>query len=113
MVSTINPFRLWIDMQVSCLHTSRIPVPRSTVHHCQHGVQELTKVKGVSETAAAVIAYTERHLARMDRLLRSSFLLDYTLDRLHVVSPLVSPQLSGYQSFACEAVCHVIWACWD
>jgi hypothetical protein len=32
-------------------------------------------------------AYTERHIARMDRLRRSVALLDYTLAAMRVVSP--------------------------
>lgn len=53
-----------------------------------HVVQELQKVPGIEDLANALLAYTQRHLARMDRLLRSSYLLDYTLDRLNVLSPL-------------------------
>ncbi len=33
----------------------------------------------------ALSAYTERHLARMDRLRRSVSLLDYTLGCMHVI----------------------------
>ena len=51
-------------------------------------MQELEKVPRIAETTGALMAYTHRHLSRMDRLLRSSYLLDYTLDRLNVLSPL-------------------------
>lgn len=51
-------------------------------------MQRLAKVPGVGDLAGALTAYTQRHMSRLDRLLRSSFLLDYTLDRLNVLSPL-------------------------
>ncbi|GFH31067.1 WD_REPEATS_REGION domain-containing protein, partial [Haematococcus lacustris] len=35
----------------------------------------------------ALLAYSLRHAARVDRLLRSSFLLDYTLASMQVLSP--------------------------
>ena len=56
---------------------------------------------GMREAARAVQAYTERHVARLNRLLQASFLLDFTLDRAHILSPLeASPCLCGYPTFA-------------
>ena len=56
---------------------------------------------GIREAARAVQAYTERHMARLNRLLQASFLLDFTLDRAHILSPLeASPCLCGFPTFA-------------
>ncbi|KAK9809563.1 hypothetical protein WJX73_002217 [Symbiochloris irregularis] len=54
----------------------------------EHPLDDVEKVRGIGDTATALAAYTQRHLARMDRLLRASYLLDYTLERLHVLTPL-------------------------
>ena len=47
--------------------------------------QELRAIPGVGAVVDALSAYTERHLARMDRLRRSVRLLDYTLGCMHVL----------------------------
>ena len=46
----------------------------------------------------ALSAYTERHLARMDRLRRSVRLLDYTLGCMHVLeeSPAQATPALGF-----------------
>ena len=51
-------------------------------------MQELAALPGIKEAARAVQAYTERHMARLNRLLQASFLLDFTLDRAQILSPL-------------------------
>ncbi len=48
-------------------------------------LQELRSIPGVGAVLDALSAYTERHLARMDRLRRSVSLLDYTLGCMHVI----------------------------
>ena len=48
-------------------------------------MQELRAIPGVGAVVDALSAYTERHLARMDRLRRSVRLLDYTLGCMHVL----------------------------
>lgn len=48
-------------------------------------MQELRAIPGVGAVLDALAAYTERHLARMDRLRRSVALLDYTLGCMHVI----------------------------
>ena len=48
-------------------------------------LQELRSIPGVGALLDALAAYTERHLARMDRLRRSVSLLDYTLGCMHVI----------------------------
>ena len=39
---------------------------------------------GVRELSDALLAYSKRHYARVDRLLRSTYLLDYTLASMKV-----------------------------
>ena len=51
-------------------------------------MQELAGLQGMREAARALHAYTGRHMARLQRLLQASYLLDFTLDRLNVVVPL-------------------------
>jgi Utp13 specific WD40 associated domain len=45
------------------------------------------EVPGVAELLEGLIAYTQRHYARVDRLVRSSFLLDLTLASMNVLQP--------------------------
>ncbi|CAK0748051.1 hypothetical protein CVIRNUC_001810 [Coccomyxa viridis] len=51
----------------------------------EHPPQKLRAIPGVGAVVDALSAYTERHLARMDRLRRSVRLLDYTLGCMHVL----------------------------
>ena len=50
-------------------------------------VQTLLGVPGMSELVEALLSYTQRHFARVDRLVRASFLVDYTLSAMKVVLP--------------------------
>lgn len=45
------------------------------------------QIKGISELLEGLIPYSQRHFSRVDRLVRSTFLLDYTLTRMSVVDP--------------------------
>ena len=48
-------------------------------------MQTLLGVPGMSELVEALLSYTQRHFARVDRLVRASFLVDYTLLAMNVV----------------------------
>ena len=50
-------------------------------------VQVLLDIPGVAALLDGLSAYTQRHMARIDRLRRSVALLDYTLGAMHVVAP--------------------------
>ena len=41
--------------------------------------QELLAIPGVGEIMEGLASYSQRHFARVDRLARSTYLLDYTL----------------------------------
>ena len=41
---------------------------------------------GLQDVLAAIIPYTERHISHLDRLLCSSYILDYSLNRLDNLS---------------------------
>lgn len=45
------------------------------------------QMKGIRELVEALIPYTQRHYSRIDRLVRSTFLLDYTLTGMSVIEP--------------------------
>lgn len=47
----------------------------------------VSKMKGVGELVEGLIPYSQRHYSRIDRLERSTFLLDYTLNGMSVVEP--------------------------
>jgi U3 small nucleolar RNA-associated protein 13 len=47
----------------------------------------LLQIKGISELLEGLIPYSQRHFSRVDRLVRSTFLLDYTLTRMSVLDP--------------------------
>jgi len=48
---------------------------------------EIIEVQGISELLEGLIPYAQRHYSRVDRLMRSTFLLDYTLSSMSVLSP--------------------------
>lgn len=45
------------------------------------------QIKGIGELLEGLIPYSQRHFSRVDRLLRSTFLLDYTLTGMSVIEP--------------------------
>lgn len=47
----------------------------------------VVEVKGIGELLEGLIPYTQRHFSRIDRLEKSTFLLDYTLTGMSVVEP--------------------------
>lgn len=48
---------------------------------------EIIEIRGISELLEGLIPYSQRHFARIDRLERSTFLLDYTLTAMSVMDP--------------------------
>eukprot|EP01018_Ginkgo_biloba_P035898 Gb_13772 [translate_table: standard] len=49
---------------------------------------EIIELRGIRELMEGLIPYAQRHYSRIDRLLRSTFLLDYTLSSMSVLTPL-------------------------
>ncbi|KAJ6757711.1 TRANSDUCIN BETA-LIKE 3 [Salix koriyanagi] len=49
--------------------------------------KEILEIKGIGELLEGLIPYSQRHLSRIDRLVRSTFLLDYTLNGMSVIVP--------------------------
>jgi U3 small nucleolar RNA-associated protein 13 len=47
-------------------------------------LQDIAFVQGVQETTDALVLYSGRHYDRMDRLLQSTYLLDYLLSRMQL-----------------------------
>ena len=52
-----------------------------------HTPAELTAIPGVVGLLEAIEAYTRRHFARTDRLLRSTFIVDFVLQSMNVLTP--------------------------
>ncbi|KAJ7956236.1 Transducin beta-like protein 3 [Quillaja saponaria] len=48
---------------------------------------EIVEIKGIGELLEGLIPYSQRHFSRIDRLVRSTFLLDYTLTGMSVIEP--------------------------
>ncbi|KAL6508204.1 hypothetical protein OROHE_021746 [Orobanche hederae] len=48
---------------------------------------EIVEMKGIGELIEGLIPYSRRHFTRIDRLERSTFLLDYTLTGMSVIEP--------------------------
>ncbi|KAI3680867.1 hypothetical protein L6452_35644 [Arctium lappa] len=48
---------------------------------------EIIEMRGIGELLEGLIPYSQRHYSRIDRLERSTFLLDYTLNGMSVVEP--------------------------
>ncbi|XVF56548.1 hypothetical protein PTKIN_Ptkin06aG0129800 [Pterospermum kingtungense] len=49
---------------------------------------EIIEIKGIGELLEGLIPYSQRHFSRIDRLIRSTFLLDYTLIGMSVIEPV-------------------------
>ncbi|XP_020084753.1 transducin beta-like protein 3 [Ananas comosus] len=52
---------------------------------------EIMEIKGIGELLEGLIPYSQRHFSRIDRLVRSTFLLDYVLTRMSVIDPQSEP----------------------
>ncbi|CAK7333665.1 unnamed protein product [Dovyalis caffra] len=48
---------------------------------------EDSEIRGIGELLEGLIPYSQRHFSRIDRLVRSTFLLDYTLNGMSVIEP--------------------------
>lgn len=48
---------------------------------------EIIEIKGIAELLEGLLPYSQRHFSRVDRLVRSAFLLDYTLTGMSVIEP--------------------------
>ncbi|KAM6586439.1 hypothetical protein CsatA_009044 [Cannabis sativa] len=48
---------------------------------------EIIEIKGISELLEGLLPYSQRHFSRVDRLVRSTYLLDYTLTGMSVIEP--------------------------
>jgi hypothetical protein len=49
-------------------------------------MQVLLDISGLEDLLAAIGPYSQRHIAHLDRLLCSSFVIDYSLSRLSYIS---------------------------
>lgn len=49
-------------------------------------VQALLKISGLEDLLAGIGPYSQRHIAHLDRLECSSFVIDYSLSRLNYIS---------------------------
>lgn len=56
------------------------------------------QIKGISELLEGLIPYSQRHFSRIDRLVRSSYLLDYILNEMSVIEPENGAVLSSETS---------------
>ena len=61
------------------------------VSDCMYGIQVLADIASLEDILEGLAPYIERHIAHADRLLISSSVLDYTLQRMQHVQ-LDSPQ---------------------
>ena len=50
------------------------------------------QIKGIAELLEGLLPYSQRHFIRVDRFVRSTFLLDYTLTGMSVVEPETSAE---------------------
>ncbi|KAI4343751.1 hypothetical protein L6164_011061 [Bauhinia variegata] len=59
---------------------------------------DIIQIKGIGELLEGLIPYTQRHFSRIDRLVRSTFLLDYTLAGMSVIDPEMQSKESRDES---------------
>ena len=50
-------------------------------------LQFMFQMRGIGELLEGIIPYSQRHFSRMDRLIRGTYLLDYTLTGMSVIEP--------------------------
>lgn len=50
-------------------------------------MQTVSSIPGISDIVEALLSYSQRHFSRVDRLVRSSYLLDYTLASMDALVP--------------------------
>ncbi|XP_059667432.1 protein TORMOZ EMBRYO DEFECTIVE [Cornus florida] len=55
---------------------------------------EIIEIRGIGELLEGLIPYSQRHFSRIDRLERSTFLLDYTLTGMSVIDPEMDAEVS-------------------
>ncbi|KAJ7554558.1 hypothetical protein O6H91_06G145300 [Diphasiastrum complanatum] len=70
--------------------------------------KEIVKVPGIRELLEGIIPYSHRHFTRIDRLARSTYLLDYTLACMSVLLPpqeVLVDQGNRYQESQIETSC--------
>ena len=76
------------QMRACCLIVIALPVQLVfDIRTCHAGFQALMSLPGMQDLLEALASYTQRHFVRIDRLVRSSFLLDYTLASMNVILP--------------------------
>ncbi|XP_014490616.1 transducin beta-like protein 3 isoform X2 [Vigna radiata var. radiata] len=51
----------------------------------------IVEIKGIGEVLEGLIPYSQRHFGRIDRLVRSTFLLDFILSGMSVIEPEAQP----------------------
>ena len=54
----------------------------------------ILQIKGIGELLEGLIPYSQRHFSRIDRLERSTYLLDYTLTGMSVIEPRTEEMVS-------------------
>ncbi|OVA02911.1 WD40 repeat [Macleaya cordata] len=59
---------------------------------------EIIEIKGINELLEGLIPYSQRHFSRIDRLIRSTLLLDYTLHGMSVIEPETDGRASNGDS---------------
>lgn len=65
------------------------------------------QIKGIGELLEGLVPYSQRHFSRIDRLVRSTFLLDYTLTRMSVIEPEIDEKERKDESLKHSHVQHV------
>ena len=58
----------------------------SAYFNCLFNVM-VSQIKGIADLLEGLLPYSQRHFSRVDRLVRSTFLLDYTLTGMSVIEP--------------------------
>ncbi|KAI7746055.1 hypothetical protein M8C21_003731 [Ambrosia artemisiifolia] len=69
---------------------------------------EIVEMKGVGELLEGLIPYSQRHYSRIDRLERSIFLLDYTLNGMSIVEPEPEPEMGVVDDPKDELIMEVV-----
>ena len=58
-------------------------------------LRELKKLPGIGDVFEGILAYSERHMQRADRIVQQTYILDYALTRMNIILPLDAPDASG------------------
>lgn len=79
------------------VHSKNCSCAQAMLHaiFCEHPKEDLLSIQGFDGILDGIEAYTKRHQARVDRLIRSSYVIDYILGVMGALTPVMNQDTVG------------------